>query len=531
MKLDITKIEQDIGINLTKKEKDIIQKYIEDNIVYFDKLKNIDTSNVKVMNFPFDLNIAYEDLREDNWFENDHFIKENTSNFDKNNYIVYHKDLKINESKFKVKKIVETNNWKIGEIKEQNFKKTTNLLLNVPIAIKDNIAIKGEKTSCGSIILANFKPNFNATIVEKLLKAGAKLKVKTNMDELGMGGSGIFTPFGPVVNPHEISRIAGGSSSGSAFAVGSKKYSIAIGTDTGDSVRKPAAYVGVYGFKPTYSLVSRYGMFDYSPSLDCIAWFSDTVLNSAKVMDVLVGKDWKDATSQNPIEKNYSNFSPKIKGLKVGYIKDLLNQVKDENIINNFNKSISNLEELGLIVKPITFNIKLLEMLWPVYQAISFSEGWSCNLNLQGLLFGEWNKNVMASRASGLGLEVKKRFAISAFVLDNEHQEVIFKKAKKIRRMIVNEYEKILKDVDVLLVPANTTVAPFIKEIKPFFAKPITSWADDILVLANFSGSPSMTIPNGTSNEMPTAINLMGRPFEDAKIFNIAFALEQKGEK
>ncbi len=414
-----------------------------------------------------------------------------------------------------------------------------NITINSPlkgeyIAVKDNFSTKDILTTASTKILSNYIPKYDATVITKLKKAGIKMVAKTTMDELAMGGSGTTPCQGITHNPFDYERIAGGSSSGSSALVGSGVIDLALGSDTGDSVRKPASYCGIVGTKPTYGRISRYGVIPYCSSLDHVAYFSKTVLQSAQLLEVLAGFDEKDMTSSNIKVDDYSNISGELAGKKIAVITNLMDAKSDNQLKAGFNLLLNDLSRAGVEIVYVTMDQNLLDALLPVYYIIANCEATTNHANLDGVRFGvrEFGNNLeeimINSRTKGFGFLLKKRFVIGSYGLDDKHQKEIFLKAKKIRRLIVNNYVSVLKDVDGILTLASDDVAPLIKDVNNNISvnsKHIL--ADNHLVLGNFSGFPSITLPLGKVGNLPYGINLTTKAFSEKLMFDIALGLEK----
>lgn len=402
------------------------------------------------------------------------------------------------------------------------------------IAIKDNINVKGYKTTASSKMLENYESVYNATVVDKLLNAGAHLVAKTSMDELGMGGYNLTALTGPVLNPHDIQRTSGGSSGGSAALVAAKQVRAAIGTDTGDSIRKPASYCGVVGLKPTYGLISRYGVIPYAGSLDHVGVFTQNVADAKVLLESLSGKDEKDMTTHDVALNLKEELN--LEDTTVGVFKNVVEAIDDERVLAVFNHQLNKLKTSGVKIIEKSMPEELAGAIYAVYAVISNAEAITHHANLDGVRFGlsvegdSLEDSMKKSRGAGFGFQVKERFIYGAYALDGENQLEIYDQARKVRRLIVESYADMFDDVDFMLVPATSGVAPKLEDI------PKTSKNEDHLirenhmVVNNFSGYPSITIPMGELNHMPLGINITAKPFEDIKLLEFASKLEE-GEK
>lgn len=420
--------------------------------------------------------------------------------------------------------------------KELKEPEVDNLFWGIPIGIKDNFSTKGILTTGSSEILKDYVPVFNATVVEKLLKAHAIPIAKTTLDELAMGGTGTTGHKGMTFNPydgkHEL--LVGGSSCGSAAMVANSIAPFALGSDTGDSVRKPASYAGLVGFKPTWGRISRFGLFPFAPSLDHVGFFTRSVEDSAIALSLLAGRDLNDATSSiKPVEDYASNINDSIKGKRIAVIKEVIDSLNDEKVKKAFLASINALEKQGAIIDYVSFSLKLLEAIYPTYMVISCAEATSNNANLDGVKFGPryegntYQEVMIKARTNGFSELIRRRFIIGSFALMRENQNDLFLRAQKARRLIVNRVNEILSNHDIIYVPAAPTTAPKINASSDRLSDNYLI-ADNILVLGNFAGLPSITLPIALINNMPLGGNLMGRAFEEKLVFNVAKALENE---
>ena len=412
---------------------------------------------------------------------------------------------------------------------------TDNVLSGIPYAAKDNFSTKGILTTASSNILANYVPSFDATVIKKLDNAGSVMIGKTVLDELAMGGTGTTGHTGVVKNPWDSSRLIGGSSAGSASAVASGIVPFALGSDTGDSIRKPAGYGGIVGYKPTYGLISRWGLFAFASSLDHVGCFAKTVEDAAYVIENLKGIDERDMTSFDSSNINIiDNLNNDVKGKKLFYIKEIVDELKnDKEYIDNFNKILGYLKELGVEVYEESIDKKILNGIYPSYMAISCAEATSNNSNLTGIPFGN-RKNgktpdevMINTRTEGFSELIRRRFVIGSFILQKENQEKLFKNAQRVRRLIVEKITNLFKKYDGLIMPNAGSIAPkFNDEINRLSEKYLL--LENHLVIGNFGGFPSITIPSGLVDNMPVAVNITGPIMSDAKVFNIAKKLEEK---
>ena len=413
---------------------------------------------------------------------------------------------------------------------------SNSILSGIPYALKDNISTKGILTTASSNILKDYIPLYDATIYKKLKNSGAVLMGKTVLDELAMGGTGTTGHTGIVRNPWNKDRMIGGSSAGSAASVALGIVPFAIGSDTGDSIRKPAAYGGIVGYKPTYGRISRYGLFSFASSLDHVGVFARSVKDVSYVMDVVKGHDDKDMTSLPDEDVSYtSELDNDVSGKKLFYIKEAIeidngnNELKE--IISNFKSVLEKCKELGMIVEEVSFDKELLEAIYPVYNVISCAEATSNNSNLTGIPFGNRvdGKNVndimMNTRTNGFSELIKRRFVIGSYVLQKENQEKLFLNACRVRRLIVNRMNELFEKYDGLIMPTSGNIAPLFDDASDKLSDEYLILGNH-LVIGNFGGFPSISIPSGFVNDMPVSVNITGRAKEDSLVLNMANKVE-----
>ncbi len=442
------------------------------------------------------------------------------------------------ESILLAKQYQDTYNSFVTILEEKNEKENSCILSGIPYALKDNISTKDILTTSSSNILKNYVPVYNATVYQKLENAGAVLMGKTVLDELAMGGTGTTGHTGIVKNPWDTTRQIGGSSAGSAAAVALGIVPFAIGSDTGDSIRKPAAFGGVVGFKPTYGRISRYGLFAFASSLDHVGCFARNVKDVAYVTDIIKGEDIHDMTSLPDDHKCYvDTLENDIQGKKLFYIKEALEnyenseEIEYKETIQSFLTTVEKIKQLGFIVEEVSFPKELLNAIYPTYMAISCAEATSNNANLTGIHFGvrgEGNsipKIMMDARTKGFSELIKRRFVLGSYILQKENQEKLFKNAQRVRRMIVDKMNTLLEEYDGMLMPASGGIAPHFEDKTDQLSDRYLI-LENHLVIANFGGFPSITIPSGFVNNMPIAINLTGRQFEDDVVLNMAYKME-----
>ena len=411
------------------------------------------------------------------------------------------------------------------------------ILSGIPYGLKDNISTKGILTTGSSNILKDYIPVYDATVYKKLREAGAVLVGKTVLDELAMGGTGTTGHTGVVRNPWDKDRMIGGSSSGSTSSVALGIVPFSIGSDTGDSIRKPAGYGGVVGFKPTYGRVSRYGLFAFASSLDTVGVIARSARDISYVMDVIKGHDDKDMTSLPDDNILYSdNIDNDIKGKKLFYIKEALenksgNKELNE-IIDNFYKTIDKAREIGFIVEEVSIDKELLEAIYPAYNVISCAEATSNNSNLTGISFGnridgkDINDIMMKTRTEGFSELIKRRFVIGSYVLQKENQDKLFLNACRVRRLIVDKFNELFKEYDGYILPSAERIAPKFDEASDRLSDDYLILGNH-LVIGNFGGYPSISIPSGFVNNMPVGISITGRAKEDSLVLNMANKFEE----
>ena len=414
------------------------------------------------------------------------------------------------------------------------------LISGIPYALKDNISTKGILTTASSNILKNYVPVYDATIYKKLKEAGAVLIGKTVMDELAMGGTGTTGHTGVVKNPRDTGRQIGGSSAGSAAAVALGIVPFAIGSDTGDSIRKPAAYSGIVGFKPTYGRISRFGLFAYASSLDHLGVLTRNVRDAAIVTDIVKGHDSKDMTSLPDDNKKYiDTLDDSVKGRKLFYIKEALtnddNDKELQKVIDNFHDVINRCKKLGIDVCEESIPKELLRAIDPAYMAISCAEATSNDANLTGIHFGVRGKGntpneiIMDARTKGFSELIKRRFVLGSYILQKENQEKLYLNACRVRRLIVDKVNELFKKYDGLIMPTMASIAPKFEDSSDKLSDKCLI-LDHNLDIGNFGGFPSISIPSGFIDGMPVGVTITGRVKEDDIVLNIANKLEETME-
>ena len=439
-------------------------------------------------------------------------------------------------------KIQETTNSFVTIIDEEKGTDVTDdLLSGIPFGIKDIFSTKDILSTGSSNTLNNYVPFFDATCVANLKKHGAVGVAKTVLDELGMGGTGTTGHTGIVHNPWNLECQTAGSSAGSAASVASGVYPYALGSDTGDSIRKPAAFCGIVGYKPTYGMISRYGMFQFASSLDTVGVLTRSVEDAAIVVDGMKGLDKNDMTTfDSSYIELYKSLNKDVNGKKLFYIKELIDLENYSNPtdefkehLNNFKEIIKICESLGMSVQGVSIDKNLLNALYSTYVVISCAEATSNMANLTGISFGPRGDGktpdeiIKNHRTKGFSPLIKRRFVIGSYVLQRENQEKFFLNAKRVRRLIVNKMNSLFENFDGMIMPVGIGPAKYLDDSKNNHDKEL-SVLDEILQIGNFGGYPSITIPNGFVNKMPVGVNITCKVKDDINALNIAYALEDK---
>lgn len=417
--------------------------------------------------------------------------------------------------------------------KRKNGEIPENSLAGIPIGIKDNINVKGLKTTCASKMLENFISPYNATVVENLQAENLINLGKLNMDEFAMGSSTEHSAFKKTRNPWNLNKVPGGSSGGSAAAVAANIVPWALGTDTGGSIRQPASFCGVVGMKPTYGLVSRYGVVAFASSLDQVGPITKDVTDTAILLNVIAGHDEKDSTSVNKPKKDYTKaLKNDVKGIKIAVPKEFFAEGVNEDVKKNLENAIEIYKSLGAKVEEISLDVNKYSL--ATYYIIACAEASSNLGRFDGIRFGYRAKNANSlkeiyknSRTEGFGKEVKRRIILGTYVLSSGYYDAYYKKAEKVRTLILEEFEKVFKKYDVILTPTSPTTAFNIGEnIKD----PLTMYLADICTVpVNIAGLPGISIPCGVDKDgMPVGMQLIGNRFNEDAILNAAYTFEQK---
>jgi len=416
----------------------------------------------------------------------------------------------------------------------ENLDFSKNKLAGIPIGIKDNITTKGVKTTAASHMLYNYVPVFDATVISKLKKAQATFVGKTNMDEFAMGSSTEHSYYGPTHNPWNLDKVPGGSSGGSAAAVASGQVVAALGSDTGGSIRQPAAFNGIFGIKPTYGRVSRWGLIAFSSSLDQIGVLTKRAKDSAEILNVIAGSDDRASTVSEKEVPDFTSFIGQgVKGLRIGVPKEYMSDAVDEKVRAAVQKQIDFLKANGAIINKVS--LPLTKYVVPTYYIIASSEASSNLQRYDGIRYGYRAKDTKSlvdvyvkSRSEGFGPEVKRRIMLGSFALSAGSYDKFFKQAAKVRTLICNEFDKIFADNDIIVGPTTTTPA---FDIGSEISDPIKMYNNDILTIsANLAGIPAASVPAGLADGMPVGFQIMAKRFDEGNIFRVADFIERNNK-
>ena len=416
---------------------------------------------------------------------------------------------------------------------------TDNYLSGIPYGIKDNYSTKDIESTGSSNTLKGYVPFFDATVIEKLNDAGAVATNKTAMDEFGMGGTGTTANTGIIRNPWDLKRMCAGSSSGSAAAVAYGVYPYALGSDTGDSIRKPAAYCGIVGYKPTYGMISRYGLFPFASSLDHCGVLTRNVRDAAVVVNNIKGLDNKDITTWDSSKIDLlSHINDDITNKKLCYIKEIVdinnypNPSKElKSHLKNFMDKIELIKSKGITIDEVSVDKQLLDAVASVYVIISCAEATSNMSNLTGIIYGPRGEGsniyemMKDHRTKGFSPLIKRRFVIGSYVLQRENQERYFNNAKRVRRLIVNIWKDLFKKYDAVILPVGSGPAKYLDDSLNTLNESSTI-LEEHLQIGNFGGFPSITIPDGFIDDLPVGLNITSNTYEDEKLINIANYIE-----
>ena len=402
----------------------------------------------------------------------------------------------------------------------------------IPIGIKDNMCTKGVKTTCSSHMLENFIAPYDATVVENLNNENMINLGKLNMDEFAMGGSTEYSYFKKTRNPWNLNKVPGGSSGGSAAAVAANLVPWALGSDTGGSIRQPSSFCGVVGLKPTYGLVSRYGLVAFASSLDQIGPITKDVYDSAMLLNLIAGHDEKDTTSANIEKKDYTKcLKNDVKGLKIGVPKEFFGEGINEEVKKSLETAIEKYKELGAVVEECSLDIAKYAL--ATYYIIACAEASSNLGRFDGIRYGYRAKEFKdlrdlykKSRSQGFGPEVKRRIILGTYVLSSGYYDAYYKKAQQVRTLVMNEFNKAFEKYDVILIPTSPTVA---FDIGSKSDNPLEMYLADICTVSvNIAGLPGISVPCGVDSQgMPIGMQLIGNKFQEETILNAAYTYEQ----
>ncbi|MDG3283646.1 Asp-tRNA(Asn)/Glu-tRNA(Gln) amidotransferase subunit GatA [Streptococcus suis] len=405
-----------------------------------------------------------------------------------------------------------------------------NVMAGIPLAVKDNISTKGILTTAASKMLYNYEPIFDATSVAQAYAKDMIIVGKTNMDEFAMGGSNENSAFKPTKNAWDQTKVPGGSSGGSAAAVASGQVRLSLGSDTGGSIRQPAAFNGIVGMKPTYGTVSRFGLIAFGSSLDQIGPFSQTVRENAQLLNVISGHDVKDATSTiNEIADFTSKIGQDIKGMKIALPKEYMGEGIDPQVKETILKAAKHLESLGAIIEEVSLPHSKYGV--AVYYIIASSEASSNLQRFDGIRYGfraedatNLDEIYVKTRSQGFGEEVKRRIMLGTFSLSSGYYDAYFKKAGQVRTLIIQDFEKVFADYDLILGPTAPTVAFGLDTLNH---DPVAMYLADLLTIpVNLAGLPGLSIPAGFVEGLPVGLQLIGPKYSEETIYQVAAAFE-----
>ena len=407
------------------------------------------------------------------------------------------------------------------------------ILAGIPTALKDNMNFKGYKTTCSSKILENFVSPYDATVTAKLKEKLVPIIGKTNLDEFAMGSSNENSAFNIVRNPYNLNKVPGGSSGGSACSVSASEVTLSLGSDTGGSIRLPASFCGIVGFKPTYGRVSRYGLVAFASSLDQIGPFAKTIEDTAYLYEAIAGYDTKDSTSLNlEVGDIVGNLNNDIKGLKVGYIKELMGDGVSDDVKKSIENAIKTYEKLGATIKEIS--LPLITHSIGVYYIVATAEASSNLARFDGVRYGYRAQNCenlldmyCKTRAQGFGPEVKRRIMLGTYALSSGYYDAYYKKAQQLRRLIAQDFDKAFKEVDILVSPTCPTTA---FDLNSKANNPLEMYLTDIATIAsNLMGGPALSMPCGFDKDnMPIGIQIIADKLNEKILLNSAYKLERE---
>lgn len=421
----------------------------------------------------------------------------------------------------------------IKKAKELENVEPDQLLFGIPIAIKDNIVTKNLTTTCASKMLSDFTPIYDATVIERIKKANMIIIGKTNMDEFAMGSTGETSYFNSILNPWNHSLVTGGSSSGSAASVSARLVPVALGSDTGGSIRQPSSFCGIVGLKPTYGRVSRHGLIAFASSLDAIGPMTKTVYDNALLLQILAGYDSHDyTTSKTEVDDYTSRIGKDVSSLKIAVPNYYMSDTIDQEIRNQVTHVIDILEKQGCVVERIDINY--LEYAIPLYQVIALGEASSNLARFDGIRYGYCTEQYQTleelyknTRSEGFGDEVKRRIMVGSYILSGENANIYYHKALQIRNALVTEFKKVFLKYDLIIGPTNTNCA------YPFGTKmddALKCFYDDLLTNpVNMAGLPAMSMPIGFNQDhLPIGMHIIGNYFDEKTIYQLASFIEQE---
>lgn len=439
---------------------------------------------------------------------------------------------RIKETDDKIGAFISLNEEKALETAKQLDNKSENKgkLFGLPIGLKDNILTKDVRTTCASKMLENFQPLYDATVVEKLQAADTVVIGKQNMDEFAMGSTTENSAFKQTKNPWNTEHVPGGSSGGSAAAVAAGQVYFSLGTDTGGSIRQPASFCGVVGLKPTYGLVSRFGVVAAASSLDTVGPLTKSVEDNAYVLQTIVGQDKLDSTSANIENSNYvASLTGDVKGLKIGVPKEFLSEGVDEAVKASVKEALTTLEKMGAVWEEVSLPHSNYAV--ASYYIISAAEASASMARFDGIRYGYRTENAtnlqdvyVNSRSEAFGDEVKRRIILGTFALSSGNYDTYFKKAQQARTFIKQDFDSVFESYDVIIGPTTPTTA------YKFGANedPMKMYTGDILTIpVNLAGNPAISVPCGFSNGLPIGLQIIGKPFDEQTIYRVAHAFEQ----
>jgi aspartyl-tRNA(Asn)/glutamyl-tRNA(Gln) amidotransferase subunit A len=409
---------------------------------------------------------------------------------------------------------------------------TTGDLAGIPIAVKDNICVRGMQASCGSNILGDYQPPYNATVIERLLGAGAVIVGKTNCDEFAMGSSNENSAFGPVMNPWDTRRVPGGSSGGSAAAVAAGIVPVALGSDTGGSVRQPASLCGVFGLKPTYGRNSRYGLVAFASSLDQVGIFGNSAADIATILRVIAGRDVHDSTTADvPVPDYQAQLTEPVRGARIGFPRSLFGEGLDDEVRESVQNAVEVFRELGAEI--VDVELPHAKYAIAVYYIIATAEASSNLARFDGVRYGfraedapELRQMYRKTRDEGFGPEVKRRIMLGTYVLSAGYYDAYYRKAQQVRALIKNDFIKAFASCDAIITPTSPSTAFAIGEKVD---DPLAMYLNDIYtVTANLAGVPGINVPCGLSSErLPIGFQLLGPYWSEPTLLRLSHAYEE----